>query len=681
MMAARTVPAGSETGLEGSSITTTQKSRRIRPIDFFRPWNLYNKKRESKIHPRTSSPTGSTSSTSSSHHTARTEDQAHRVSPENIANLWIKMGSKQQAAKKNQPPASSLLEEECSGNSPVRESTTRDVSQSTKISDPPVQVRPRPPPATECNPEEQGTKQKSSLFQHQHPGPSSRTKIMSRSGSKQDHVDWKSAVDPKTGRVYYYNKKTRVSQWKKPLELASDTEREEMIQQEQQQREFFETMEANILKNMHSLSLMENAIQAETAIKSEESIQKASIPKPSGMIRTISTMDENVLKDLVQGLPSHHYVGSTLRAIEEESQVLSIQQELLQLRGSSTSLSEELDRAGTDFLTEKESRALEQLADITFQMSMQDLDTDESISTTSPVSFQFDRDEQFSEPSITDAKPAGLDKNSRRNTCGTMYLSSTIAAPDKDGLIKCVCGVYRAHIVQASQESSFENDQFTVFNDENKIQSVPVIPTLDEITAFYRDVFRRSQMEADCIIVSLVFVERLIKVTGARLRPRACNWRSILFSCMVLSSKVNDDLSMWNVDFSQTCPSGVKFSLKRINQLEIATLSTLNFKVKVKASEYAKYYFLLRSMLIKSGLGGDDAIGANPLDVQGAKRLEHLSSQYQLTAQADPDKLPLSFGGRSKSMSSAGFSFEAFAPKSSSSDHRTQANLEQVVRM
>jgi hypothetical protein len=36
--------------------------------------------------------------------------------------------------------------------------------------------------------------------------------------------------------------------------------------------------------------------------------------------------------------------------------------------------------------------------------------------------------------------------------------------------------------------------------------------------------------------------------------------------------------------------------------LEIALLKCLNFDVKVPASEYAKYYFLIRTMLLRSGL-------------------------------------------------------------------------------
>ena len=183
------------------------------------------------------------------------------------------------------------------------------------------------------------------------------------------------------------------------------------------------------------------------------------------------------------------------------------------------------------------------------------------------------------------------------------------------------------------------SNEYAVFNDQESEQSrygfggsVPAsspVPSLDEVTGFYRDIFFKAQMEADCIIMSLIYVERLIKRTDGGVRPRPSNWRSLLFSCMILSSKVWDDLSMWNADFSQSCPPGVSFPLKRINQLELAVLNALTFQVKVPASEYAKYYFLLRSMLIKSGLGGDEISTLNPLDVMGARRLQQVSTQFE----------------------------------------------------
>jgi len=82
---------------------------------------------------------------------------------------------------------------------------------------------------------------------------------------------------------------------------------------------------------------------------------------------------------------------------------------------------------------------------------------------------------------------------------------------------------------------------------------------------------------------------------------------------------------MWNADFSHCVgsrDSGVRFTLQRINELERAMLGCLKYNVKVLASEYAKYYFLLRSMLIRSGLAGKDLTSLLPLDIEGAKQMQ-----------------------------------------------------------
>ena len=195
------------------------------------------------------------------------------------------------------------------------------------------------------------------------------------------------------------------------------------------------------------------------------------------------------------------------------------------------------------------------------------------------------------------------------------------------------------------------------------------VPSLDDISHFYRFVFKKAQMESDCIIMSLIYVERLLRETNCGVRPNVNNWRSFLFSCMVLSSKVWDDLSMWNNDFSQALPEGIKFSLQRINQLELALLTCLKYNVKVPASEYAKYYFLMRSMMIRSGLAGQEILSSSPLDVNRARQLEFLSSNYN-------DKNNSSKLRRSRSVDGLATERDSPSPTRSS-----QVNLEQVVRM
>lgn len=135
-------------------------------------------------------------------------------------------------------------------------------------------------------------------------------------------------------------------------------------------------------------------------------------------------------------------------------------------------------------------------------------------------------------------------------------------------------------------------------------------------------------MESECIIMCLIYIERLIKVTKGRFCIRYDNWRPTVFACMILASKVWDDLSMWNVDFSQISPA---FDLQRINELELAVLEALHYEVKVPAGEYAKYYFHLRSMIARLGFYDKNNASAKltPLSIAGARKLQLATESYE----------------------------------------------------
>ena len=155
------------------------------------------------------------------------------------------------------------------------------------------------------------------------------------------------------------------------------------------------------------------------------------------------------------------------------------------------------------------------------------------------------------------------------------------------------------------------------------------VPSLDLVVRFFDNAFSKSQMESECIIMCLIYIERLIKVTKGRFCIRFDNWRPTVFACMILASKVWDDLSMWNVDFSQISPA---FDLQRINELELAVLEALHYEVKVPAGEYAKYYFHLRSMIARLGFYDKTNVNAKltPLSVSGARKLQLATESYEL---------------------------------------------------
>merc|ERR1719439_400116 len=72
---------------------------------------------------------------------------------------------------------------------------------------------------------------------------------------------------------------------------------------------------------------------------------------------------------------------------------------------------------------------------------------------------------------------------------------------------------------------------------------------------------------------------------------------------------------MWNADFGHIC---AEFTLPRINALEAALLKAYGFNATVAASEYAKYYFHLRSMASRLQIESE----VRPLDVKAATRLK-----------------------------------------------------------
>lgn len=437
-----------------------------------------------------------------------------------------------------------------------------------------------------------------------------------------DKPEWKSARDPKSGRIYYYNVKTKVTTWTKPLELATEAEKRAMIAEREATMSFFREMEDNIERKIEVAWRKENDYDNEiiwdTATRSisggsdcnspflsgensphgrRESIGRERLNSlgftGSGRVRTISTMDDELLMTMRRNTKaSRHsriFTNAVLRNAEEkESMQMRVRSESKQLG----------DRMSGFFPAESKISS----------------DDKELLSKM-------------------DSPPKRARKNNmlkRRNSTGTIFVANTMSTQDNKATIECVCIVIRAHMLEAAKGNVVPLPEYDTFKDvafaDSKTDK-PLIPSLETVKDFFMYIFSKSQLESDCIIMTLIYCERLVKETRGRLCIRYDNWRSILFACIVMASKVWDDLSMWNVDFSQVYPS---FDLNRVNQLELAMLNALKYVIRVSASEYAKYYFLLRSMMVRLGLGGgNDPNQIRPLDLAGARKLQLSTEKYE----------------------------------------------------
>lgn len=70
------------------------------------------------------------------------------------------------------------------------------------------------------------------------------------------------------------------------------------------------------------------------------------------------------------------------------------------------------------------------------------------------------------------------------------------------------------------------------------------------------------------------------------------NWKRLTLISLILASKIWDDDSLENVHFPQVMSD---ITLKEISGLEKVFLQVVDYDLVIKGSEYAKYYFILKT--------------------------------------------------------------------------------------
>ena len=134
------------------------------------------------------------------------------------------------------------------------------------------------------------------------------------------------------------------------------------------------------------------------------------------------------------------------------------------------------------------------------------------------------------------------------------------------------------------------------------------IPTPEPQTIFdfIADIIILTKMEKEVIVLSLIYIERLIYNTGLLLTSR--NWRRIVLTAMIISSKVWDDNSFENDHFSQVFAN---LAVNEINTLERIFLELINYKVYVKQSDYFKYLMMIKVIALKYNYNGREIVKAS----------------------------------------------------------------------
>ncbi|KAL1490948.1 hypothetical protein ABEB36_011616 [Hypothenemus hampei] len=228
----------------------------------------------------------------------------------------------------------------------------------------------------------------------------------------------------------------------------------------------------------------------------------------------------------------------------------------------------------------------------------------------------------------TDQRP--LKKSS---SCSTIYLDdSTVSQPNLKNTVKCVALAIYYHIKNRTSQREIEIFDEHVHpltrdgagDDYNKHHNNP---EHRQIYKFVRTLFNAAQLTAECAIITLVYLERLL--TYAELDIQPSNWKRIVLGAILLASKVWDDQAVWNVDYCQILKD---ITVEDMNELERQFLEFLQFNINVTSSVYAKYYFDLRTLAEDNDL----TFPSEPLSIERAQKLEAMSRvmQDKFTAEA-----------------------------------------------
>jgi len=390
---------------------------------------------------------------------------------------------------------------------------------------------------------------------------------------------WERYFDQESHAFYYYNVETKVSQWEKPEELMTEAQQQKIQLEKQKQKDFFHKMEQTIFTKLSSgkgtLKLTRSQHNLFSAIPPPKTCQT---PVPSH--RKPSQVSETLLH----------------LAVSENG------------RYSRRSLSS--SALGGSTLFNKNKPSIERRC------------------------------------SIADSGCKSSQKSKRStlrrcNTTSTVYMRWSLSSPDVSTLILCVCAVIRAKMVETSCRPFNHNPDNHIFQDtqmnqapssclpsswvgENDEEIAMEMPTFEEVCSYFNHIVKRSQLDTylpAAVLISLIYIERLTSPDQngkvlLSLHPN--NWRSIVLISLVMANKMWDDLSVKNEDFCTVCP---EYDIKRLNKLEVAFVAILKYDINVKPSEYARYYFQLRSYAAIIGVE-HEVFTQKPLNTQVLKTLK-----------------------------------------------------------
>lgn len=185
-------------------------------------------------------------------------------------------------------------------------------------------------------------------------------------------------------------------------------------------------------------------------------------------------------------------------------------------------------------------------------------------------------------------------------------------------VIRCICACIVKQI-QKSEACDFESDwEYSAFDDT---RFCPRNVSIETVQQFFSLIHGESQMEFECMIVVLIYIERLARASENKFRICSTNWKLVLCTCMMLASKIWDDFSMVNKDFAYIVNNkgGTSLSVSELNLLELTLLKLFDFNVEISAAEYDSYHSIVQRLITSANCDKLSPLKKSPIKTSPAR--------------------------------------------------------------
>eukprot|EP00940_MAST-03C_sp_MAST-3C-sp2_P000280 g280.t1 len=131
------------------------------------------------------------------------------------------------------------------------------------------------------------------------------------------------------------------------------------------------------------------------------------------------------------------------------------------------------------------------------------------------------------------------------------------------------------------------------------------LPSLNRICGFLSAIHYDAKLETEVLVYGFIllasFLHKCKKIESCELELSPMTWRPIVFICMMIASKIHDDLSMINGNFGYVMRNR-HLSLTQINAMEeLAVVNVFCFKLRCTMSAFDSFiraFVLMHNFLV-----------------------------------------------------------------------------------